>query len=118
MPEGGAVTELDDHVVVVTGATGPAGRAVVSRLTGAGAHVIGSGTNPDRLDALSESLGPAAERFRGSVVDLREEAATRDWAENTRSTYGRIDGLIHLVGGWRGHPSFPATSMTDVDWLH
>jgi NADP-dependent 3-hydroxy acid dehydrogenase YdfG len=104
--------------MVVTGATGPAGHAVVSRLIQAGARVIGSGTNAGRLEALSESLGAGSAQFRGSVVDLRDEAATRMWAEETRTAYGHVDGVIHLVGGWRAHPSFAAISMLDAEWLH
>jgi NAD(P)-dependent dehydrogenase (short-subunit alcohol dehydrogenase family) len=53
----------------------------------------------------------------GEPVDLLDPAATRAWAERTEKEYRRIDGLVHLVGGWRGSAGFAATNPTDWDVL-
>jgi NAD(P)-dependent dehydrogenase (short-subunit alcohol dehydrogenase family) len=50
-------------------------------------------------------------------VDLLDLAATRDWAERIEKEYGRVDGLVHLVGGWRGSETFVKTSLDDWDFL-
>ena len=42
---------------------------------------------------------------------------TRDWAARTEKDFGRVDGLVHLVGGWRGSETFTETSLADWDFL-
>lgn len=109
---------LDGVVVVVTGCGGPAGQATVRRLLAEGSVVAGADANGAALAALSASL-PAeqAARFHGQVVDLMDEAATRGWADAVLAAHGRVGGVAHLVGGWRGGRSFADNSLADSDWL-
>jgi NAD(P)-dependent dehydrogenase (short-subunit alcohol dehydrogenase family) len=53
----------------------------------------------------------------GDTVDLLDPQATRDWAEHIEKDFGRVDGLVHLVGGWRGSASFTDTDLADWDLL-
>ncbi|MGH6886621.1 MAG: SDR family oxidoreductase, partial [Geminicoccales bacterium] len=32
--------------------------------------------------------------------------------------FGHVDGLLHLVGGWRGGEPLAETPLADYDWLH
>ncbi|MGW6458858.1 SDR family NAD(P)-dependent oxidoreductase [Streptomyces sp. NPDC055078] len=106
---------LEGAVVAVAGAGGPAGRATLLRLAEAGATVVGSDADPERLalavDAARYAHGGAT--VTGDTVDLLDPAATREWADKTEKEFGRIDGLVHLVGGWRGSASFAATELAD-----
>ncbi|MGW4034581.1 SDR family NAD(P)-dependent oxidoreductase [Streptomyces sp. NPDC004838] len=110
---------LEGAVVAVAGAAGPAGRATLLRLAEAGAVVVGSDADPERLasavDAARYAHGGAT--VTGDTVDLLDLAATREWADKTEKEFGRIDGLVHLVGGWRGSASFAETKLTDWDML-
>ncbi|MEU3602344.1 SDR family NAD(P)-dependent oxidoreductase [Streptomyces sp. NPDC006798] len=110
---------LEGAVVAVAGAAGPAGRAALLRLAEAGATVVGADADPERLasavDAARYAHGGAT--VTGDTVDLLDLDATREWAEKTEREFGRIDGLVHLVGGWRGSPSFAETSLADWDQL-
>ncbi len=54
----------------------------------------------------------------GSVVDLLDPDATRDWADAAVAQHGHVDGLVHLVGGWRGSASFGETRLEDWALLH
>ncbi len=114
-----------DAVVVVTGAAGPAGLAAVRRLVAAGASVVGVDTDDRGLAAVRDALGPERDRFTGSVVDLVDEAATRTLAGRLASTHdgrpdapGRVDGVVHLVGGWRGGAVFADNTVEDWLFLH
>lgn len=89
-----AVSQPTGRLVVVTGATGPAGQAVCERLTASGVRVVAVGTARARLEPLA-----AAARH---VCDLTDAAATLDLAARIREELGSPDGVIHLVGGWRG----------------
>src|SRR5207244_1172348 len=51
------------------------------------------------------------------AVDLADEEATAAWAALVVSTFGHVDGLVHLVGGWRGGKSITDTDLADWDWL-
>ncbi|HEY1530930.1 MAG TPA: SDR family oxidoreductase [Galbitalea sp.] len=91
-------------VTVVTGATGDAGRAVCRALLNAGHTVVAVGSDEGRLAAVD-----ATERL---VCDLTDAAATRALASDVRERVGAVDGLVHLVGGWRG-----GHEPMDWDWL-
>ncbi|MFE4367835.1 SDR family NAD(P)-dependent oxidoreductase [Streptomyces sp. NPDC056835] len=110
---------LDGAVVAVAGAAGPAGRAALLRLAEAGATVVGADADATRLaeavDAARYAHGGAT--VTGDTVDLLDLAATRAWADKTEKEFGRIDGLVHLVGGWRGSASFAETDLADWELL-
>jgi 3-oxoacyl-[acyl-carrier protein] reductase len=91
-------------VIVVTGATGEAGRAVCSALRADGHTVVAVGSDADRLESVD-----ASHRF---VADLTNADATLELAERVRRDAGPTDGLVHLVGGWRG-----GHEAEDWDWL-
>ena len=103
-------SDLTGLVVVVTGAAGPAGVAACTALRAAGATVVAVGHSAARLASL-------ADRLPGLVVetaDLSDADAVAAMAARVRDGHGRVDGLIHLVGGWRGGDSFAAN--TEADW--
>jgi NADP-dependent 3-hydroxy acid dehydrogenase YdfG len=104
------MTDLKHLVVVVTGAAGPAGTAACTALRAAGATVVAVGHSPERLAALADRL-PG---LRIESVDLSEPEAVTALAARVRADLGRVDGLIHLVGGYRGGESF--TENGDADW--
>jgi 3-oxoacyl-[acyl-carrier protein] reductase len=91
-------------IIVVTGATGESGRAVCATLRDAGNVVVAVGSDAGRLASVD-----ASERY---VRDLTDPAATVDLAAKVREEVGRVDGLVHLVGGWRG-----GHENDDWEWL-
>ncbi|AKU15796.1 short-chain dehydrogenase [Luteipulveratus mongoliensis] len=104
-------------VIVVTGAAGAAGPPVVRRLVAAGATVVAADVDPDKLAALAADVeGPG--RVETAVVDLLDEPATLGWGHELLEDHGRIDGLLHLVGGWRGGKGIVESDLSDWDVLH
>ncbi|MCB5166690.1 SDR family NAD(P)-dependent oxidoreductase [Streptomyces bambusae] len=110
---------LAGAVIAVAGAGGPAGKAAVLRLAEAGATVVAADADAARLaesvDAARYAHGGAT--VIGDTVDLLDLDATKVWADRTEKEFGRIDGLVHLVGGWRGSASFTETDLADWDFL-
>ncbi|MFF4740794.1 SDR family NAD(P)-dependent oxidoreductase [Streptomyces sp. NPDC001262] len=106
---------LDGAVVAVAGAAGPAGRATLLRLAEAGATVVAADADAARLaeavDAARYAHGGAT--VTGDTVDLLDLDAARAWADRTEKEFGRVDGLVHLVGGWRGSATFAETDLED-----
>ena len=98
------------RVVLVTGAAGSAGTAATRALHAAGATVIAIGHSPDRLSELA-GIVPG---ITVELADLRDQQAVDELATKVRERHGAIDGLVHLVGGYRGGADFAAN--TDEDW--
>jgi NADP-dependent 3-hydroxy acid dehydrogenase YdfG len=97
-------------VVVVTGAAGSAGVATTRALHAAGATVVAVGHSSERLSALADAIpGIGTE-----VADLSDPAAVDALARRVRERHGAVDGVVHLVGGYRGGTTF--VSNTDQDW--
>jgi NAD(P)-dependent dehydrogenase (short-subunit alcohol dehydrogenase family) len=97
-----SVESMKDRVVLITGATGELGRVSATTFAEAGARLALAGTDERHLRDLARDLGLDAHRWMPVVVDLRDRDATRDALRATHAALGRIDVLIHLVGGWVG----------------
>ncbi|MGI5134813.1 MULTISPECIES: SDR family NAD(P)-dependent oxidoreductase [unclassified Streptomyces] len=110
---------LSGAVIAVAGAGGPAGRVTLQRLAEAGATVVGADNDPERLseavDAARYAHGGAT--VVGDTVDLLNLQSTHAWATHIEKDFGRVDGVVHLVGGWRGSETFTKTSLDDWDFL-
>jgi len=112
------MSELDGRVIAIAGVGGGLGPLVAGRLAAAGATVAGTDRNQDLLDALPVDLGIPAERWDGRAVDLLDEEAVRDWGAALVERFGRVDGLVHLVGGWRGGEPLHEAPLADWELLH
>ena len=102
----------------IAGVGGGLGPLVAAELAAAGATVAGADRSQETLDALAGELGLPAERWDGRTVDLLDEGAAREWCAALVERFGRVDGLIHLVGGWRGGEPLHEASLEDWDFLH
>lgn len=116
---GNGNSRLEGAVVAVAGAGGPAGRAALLRLAEAGATVVASDADAGRLaEAVDDArYAHGGATVTGDTVDLLDLNATREWADKTEKEFGRIDGLVHLVGGWRGGATFAETDLADWQLL-
>ena len=91
--------------ILIAGATSALGHATASALLEAGHHVIAVGSNADRL-----GLVDASERFECDLTDFEA-------VQSLAAEVGELDGLLHLVGGWRGGGGLAGQSDEDWDWL-
>jgi NAD(P)-dependent dehydrogenase (short-subunit alcohol dehydrogenase family) len=109
---------LDDRVIAIAGVGGGLGPLVASRLAEAGAVVAGTDRDQDTLDSLASELAIPEDRWDGRAVDLLDEDAARAWCAALVERFGRVDGLVHLVGGWRGGEPLHEAPLADWDFLH
>lgn len=109
---------LEDRVIAIAGVGGGLGPVVAQRLAAAGATIAGTDRNQEHLDALAADLGLPPERWDGRTVDLLDEDAARAWCAALVERFGRVDGLIHLVGGWRGGQPLHEAPLEDWALLH
>lgn len=104
---------LAGRVIAVAGAAGNLGPTVVERLVSTGTRLCACGRDRESLDALAADAGD----IDTDVVDLLDPLATRAWGDALVARHGRIDGLVHLVGGWRGGSPIEEAPLEDWELL-
>lgn len=112
-----AERSLEGRVIAIAGVGGGLGPAVAARLAADGAIVAGANRTQADVDAVGEELGLPAEQWDGRAVDLTDEDAVSAWRDALVERFGHVDGLAHLVGGWRGGQPLHEEPLADWDLL-
>ena len=112
------MSDLTGRVVAIAGVAGGLGPAVVERLVATGATIAATDVRQEAIDEVRERLEVPAERWDGRAVDLLDEEAAQAWCAALTERFGRVDGLAHLVGGWRGGQPLQEAPLSDWTLLH
>ncbi|HMB94025.1 MAG TPA: SDR family oxidoreductase [Rhodothermales bacterium] len=97
---------LNEKVVVITGASGRLGQRLVAGFAQHGATLAAIDLDADTI-ALPE--GTPGKAFSGNVTQEEEVVAV---FKQIKNTLGPVDVLLHTVGTWDGRP-FLKTSLED-----
>ena len=107
--------QLTDKVIIITGATGNLGIPVTERILTEGANVVIAYRDEAGLQALLDKIADTHEgQFLPIKADLGVAAEVAALVGQTVAAYGRLDGLVHLAGGWAG--GTPVAEMAEADW--
>lgn len=114
-----ALFNVENKVVVVTGATGTLTGSAADYLAGQGARVVYLGRNQTKLDAALAKV--RSEHPRAEVISLQADVTDRAALEKARDAimdkWGCIDGLLNGAGGHvPGAVITPDKSFTDLDF--
>src|SRR5262249_11400110 len=112
------MTYLEGRVIAIAGAGGGLGPVVALRLADAGATLSLADRHQEIVDGLAQDLGLSEERVDPHAVDLLDPEAAISWAGEIQRRFGRIDGLLPLVGGYRGGEPIHSFDLADYDFLH
>ena len=112
------MTDLEGRVIAIAGAGGGLGPIVAQRLADAGASLSLADRSQEIADSVAQDLGIPDDRVDPVAVDLLDEAAAADWTAATEKKFGHVDGLLHLVGGYRGGDPIDSFDLTDYEFLH
>ncbi len=99
---------LEGKVAVITGAKGGLGRSVTEAFLAAGAKVVGV----SRSIQASDFPHPG---FAALPADLSGGEAARKMAGDVMTRFGRIDALVHVMGGFAGGNSVAETDDATLD---
>lgn len=94
--------ELNNRVVLITGAAGGLGKIVTHQFARRGAKLVLVGRDGEKLESLGSELHMPRERWISVEADLTNEESVQKLAINVMTSFGHVDILIHLVGGWMG----------------
>jgi len=98
---------MNNKVVLITGAKGGLGSFVTQRFLATGATVVGTSRS------ISQADFPEA-NFVALPVDFTKAGATGKAVESVVSRFGRLDVLVHLLGGFAGGQTVAETD--DATW--
>lgn len=104
------LTSLEGRVIAIAGAGGNLGPTVVQRLAPTGARLALAGRHRGPLDEVAAENDVEADI---AEVDLLDPASAAAWASGVAERLGRIDALVHLVGGWRGGQPIEEAPLED-----
>jgi len=98
---------MNNKVVLITGAKGGLGSFVTQRFLATGAMVVGTSRS------ISQADFPEA-NFVALPVDFTKAGAVRNAVDSVVSRFGRLDVLVHLLGGFAGGQTVAETD--DATW--
>ncbi len=87
---------LDGRVAIITGAASPIGAAIAERFLDAGAVLVLTDIEGDKLAALSPTL---TSKSLAIPADLSQESETRAVVDAALARFGKIDVLVNNAGG-------------------
>lgn len=102
--------DLNGKLVLITGASGGLGRHVTNAFLEAGATVAGVSRS------IRDEDFPHA-RFRAFPAELASSSAAQALVAAVKARLGRIDALVHLVGGFAGGKSLAETDDAVLDQM-
>lgn len=108
---------LENRVAIISGATGGLGSVVTRELAAHGANLALLDRDPDKLAILTGSLSLSESRILARPVDLLDPSETKSAAEAVAAKFGRIDILLHLVGGWIGGKTILESPADDLTFM-
>ena len=100
--------------ILVAGGSSPSGIAVARALRGAGHRVFTVGSDAGRIAAAAADAGDGVVPLACDLADPDAVAALR---ADLAGRGVRLDGVMHLVGGWRGAKGIADQSDEDWDFL-
>jgi NAD(P)-dependent dehydrogenase (short-subunit alcohol dehydrogenase family) len=110
------MTALRGTAVIITGATGGFGRGIARALADAGACLVLTGRDRDRLASVARDLRDTVATVRVVPVDLAEASAMEPVAAEALRCFGRIDALVNNAAVFG--PLGPTWEVAGQDWWH
>ncbi len=99
---------LDEHVVIITGASSGLGAQLAKAVGDAGGIPVLAARRAERLAALTAEI-PSAEAV---TCDVTDEADRQRLIDGVVDRYGRLDGLINNAGAGASAPALRTATET------
>ena len=108
---------LENRVAVITGATGGIGLTATGELAARGSNLALLANDPVKLESLASSLSLPSTRLFTQALNLLDPAETASAARAIAARFGKIDILLHVVGGWTGGKTLLEATPEDLTFM-
>ena len=108
---------MKGRVVVITGATGATGQAAARAFAEQGASLALISRDQGKLDALNSDLNLPEDRILTRTIELLDVPSVQEAARAVSARFGRVDALIHLVGGWTGGRTISESGVDEFKFM-
>jgi len=89
------MSNLEKKNIIVTGASGGIGNAIIKKLSEAGANILASGTRIEKLEELKKNF----EGLKILKFDISQSDKIEEFIENATSELGgNLDGIVNNAG--------------------
>ena len=89
------MSNLENKNIIVTGASGGIGNAIIKKLNEVGANIVASGTRIEKLEELKKKY----EKIKILKFDISQSEKIEEFIENaTNELGGSLDGIINNAG--------------------
>lgn len=112
------MSQLKDKIVIITGAVGNLGRAVVECVRAEGGQMVLVDRSNDRLQKFFCDLKGNDQHWLASGIDMADPKSVNNMAAEAHRRFGRIDGLVNTVGGFRGGKPLHEAELSEWDYLY
>ncbi len=92
------MSEIQNKVVIITGASSGLGEATAQRLAERGAKLMLAARREDRLEELVAKIEQAGGTAQYQITDVIQKDQVDALAEATKAAYGRVDVLVNNAG--------------------
>ena len=92
------MSEIQNKVVIITGASSGLGEATARRLAKNGAKLMLAARREDRLQELVANIEKEGGIAQYQLTDVTDRSAVEALAQATKEAYGRIDVLVNNAG--------------------
>ncbi len=104
------MNSLEGRVTLITGAKGGLGNSVTEAFLTAGAKVVGVSRSIQASDFPHTA-------FSAVAANLASSAAARKLVDDVAAQFGRVDALVHVMGGFAGGQSVAETDDATVELM-
>jgi NADP-dependent 3-hydroxy acid dehydrogenase YdfG len=91
-------SNIEDKVVVITGASSGIGETTAKLLAGYGAKVVLGARRKDRIDAVVQEISAAGGKAIGFAVDVTKRAEVEALIKGAVDNLGRVDVVVNNAG--------------------
>jgi NAD(P)-dependent dehydrogenase (short-subunit alcohol dehydrogenase family) len=102
-----------EKVVLITGGSGGVGKATAKRFLAAGANVLLTDINEQRLQDVTQGLSSVGGRIRALISDVSKVSDCEAAVYGAVNQFGRLDVLVNAAGVWVEGDS---SRSTETEW--
>ncbi len=107
------VGDVENKVILVTGASKGVGRGIALHLAARGATLVLTARKPEGLDAIAAEIEALGAPYLTAALNVADRDGTFDLVARTVERFGRVDGLVANAQTFR--PVMALQDVTDRD---